>query len=238
MYLDGIHFKVREAGRIINKCAYTVLGVNDRGYKELLGIWVADTEGAKFWLAILNEIKNRGVEDIFIACVDGLTGFKDAIATIFPDTQVQQCVIHQVRNSMKYVPSKHRDKFLQGVLRSIYTAPTEEAGLTAFDDVKRIWPSYAPYLKGWEAKWDELSTFYAYPEPIRRIIYTTNSVESVHHQLRKVTKTTTIFPHDESLKKLLWLAQRDIAKKWTTPIPSWGDIIAQFAIMFPEKIVI
>ncbi|MBI4068025.1 IS256 family transposase [Candidatus Kaiserbacteria bacterium] len=237
VYLDGIHFKVRDGGRIVNKCAYTALGVDESGYKELLGLWVGTTEGAKFWLGVLNEIKNRGVDDMLIVCVDGLTGFSEAIQAVFPTATVQQCVIHQIRNSMKYVPSKHRDKFCKD-LRTVYTAPTEEAGRNALAEVKQLWPQYALYLKSWETHWSEISPFFSYPASVRKVIYTTNAVESVHHQLRKVTKTTTIFPHDEALKKLLWLAQRDIAKKWTSPIPAWGDCVAQFAIMFPDKIKI
>jgi len=237
MYLDGIHFKVRESGRIVNKCAYTVLGIDDKGMKELLGIWVGETEGAKFWLGILNEIKNRGVDDILFTCIDGLTGFSEAIKVVYPDAVIQRCVIHVVRNCMKFVPSKHREKFCRD-LRNIYTAPTEEAGLQALEDMKQAWPQYALYLKIWEAAWPELSAFFAYPPVIRKMIYTTNAVESVHHQLRKVTKTTTIFPHDESLKKLLWLAQRDISKKWKVPVPNWGDMIAQLMIVFPDKIKI
>lgn len=235
-YMDGVHFKVHESGKIVNKCGYTVLGIDDEGRKELLGIWIyGGGEGAKFWLQVLSEIKNRGVEDIFIACVDGLKGFSDAIQAVYPDTTVQQCVIHQVRNTMKYVPHKHKDKFCSD-LKTIYTAPTEEAGFAALQAVKEKWPMYQLYLKSWETNWKELSPFFLYPHEIRRIIYTTNAVESLHHQMRKVTKTTTIFPHDEALLKLLWLAQRDIARKWTQPIPSWNQILPQLAILFPDRL--
>jgi len=207
VYLDGVHFKVHESGKIVNKCAYTALGIDDEGRKELLGLWTyGGGEGAKFWLQVLSEIKSRGVEDILICCVDGLKGFSDAIQTIYPNTVIQQCIIHQVRNTMKYLPHKHKDKFCAD-LRTIYTAPTESAGYEALQKVKEKWPMYQIYLKSWEDKWAELSPFYSYPHEIRRIIYTTNAVESLHHQLRKVTKTTTIFPHDEALTKLLWLAQ-------------------------------
>lgn len=235
IYLDGIYFKVRDGGRIINKCAYTVLGIDDRGMKDLLGIWIGESEGAKFWLGVLNEIKNRGVDDILITCIDGLTGFSEAIKVVYPDAVIQRCVIHVVRNCMKFVPSKHREKFCRD-LREIYTAPTEEAGLSALEEMKQKWPQYALYLKIWETAWPEISPFFVYPATVRKMIYTTNAVESVHHQLRKVTKTTTIFPHDESLKKLLWLAMRDITKKWKVPVPSWGDVIAQLMIFFPDKI--
>lgn len=238
LYLDGVHFKVHESGKIVNKCGYTALGIDDEGRKELLGIWVyGGGEGAKFWLQVLSEIKSRGVEDILICCVDGLKGFSDAIRTIYPNTEVQQCIIHQVRNTMKYLPHKHKDKFCTD-LRTIYTAPTESAGYEALQKVKDKWPMYQIYLQSWEDKWTELSPFYNYPHEIRRIIYTTNAVESLHHQLRKVTKTTTIFPHDEALTKLLWLAQRDVARKWTQPIPSWNQILPQFSILFPDRLKI
>lgn len=236
VYLDGIHFKVHESGKIVNKCGYTVLGIDDEGRKELLGLWIyGGGEGAKFWLQVLTEIKNRGVADIFIACVDGLKGFPEAIQAVYPDTTVQQCVIHQVRNTMKYVPHKHKDKFCAD-LRTIYTAPTEEAGYQKLQEVKEKWPMYQLYLKGWDANWKALSPFYSYPPEIRKIIYTTNAVESLHHQMRKVTKTTTIFPHDQAILKLLWLAQRDFARKWTQPIPSWSQILPQLAILFPDRL--
>lgn len=235
LYLDGIHFKVRDSGKVINKCAYTVLGVNMEGYKELLGIWIGENEGAKFWLGVLNEIKNRGVSDALIACIDGLSGFEDAIHAVFPQTQIQQCVIHQVRNTMKYVPHKHKKQFCAD-LRKIYTAPDEASGLAALEEVKHKWPQYGLYLKSWEAKWTQLSTFFAYPAEVRRLIYTTNAVESLHRQLRKVTKTTSVFPHEEALAKLLWLAQRDISKKWNMALRDWGAVIAQLAIMFPDRI--
>jgi len=235
IYLDGIHFKVRESGKIINRCCYTALGVSKEGQKELLGLWVGQTEGAKFWLQVLNELNTRGVKDILIACCDGLSGFKEAITTVFPDCQVQQCIIHQVRNTVKYIPHKHKKQFCSD-LREIYSSPTEESGLEALDKVKQNWPQYSSYLKSWETKWDELAVFFQYPMAIRKLIYTNNSIESVHRQLRKVTKTTAVFPHEEALVKLLWLAQRDVSKKWTTTLKGWGEIMAQLAIFFPERV--
>jgi len=235
--LDGMFFKVRDSGRIVNRTAYIVLGVTLEGCKEILGIWVGESEGAKFWMQVLSEIKNRGVEDILIASIDGLAGFPDAIAAVFPEADIQQCIVHQTRNSMKYVPHKHKKEFAAD-LRKIYTAPTEEAGLAALEAVKETWPQYALYLKGWVEKWAELSSFFKYPAEIRRIIYTTNAIESVNRQFRKVTKTTSVFPHEEALHKLLWLVQRDIAKHWTLPIRNWGEIIGQLAIMFPDRITI
>jgi putative transposase len=235
LYLDGIVFKVRDNGRIVNRTAYVILGINILGMKEILGIWIGESEGAKFWLGVLHEIRNRGVEDIFIASVDGLTGFSEAVRAVFPAAEVQQCIVHQMRNTLKYVAHKDRKALAQD-LRSIYAAPTEEAGFSALQSVKEKWPKYALYLKSWETKWNELSSFFKYPEAIRRIMYTTNAIESVNRQFRKVTKTTSVFPHDEALLKLLWLAQRDIAKRWTLPIRNWGEIIASLAILWPEKI--
>lgn len=234
VYLDGVHFKVRQDGRIVTKCAYIILGITDAGMKEILGIWINDAEGAKFWMQILNEVKNRGVQEMLIACTDGLTGFDEAIHAIFPDTQIQQCIVHQVRNTLKFIPHKHRKAMAEG-LREIYTAPTEEAGRRALEEVKSHFSEYAVYLKSWETKWPLLSPFFGYPEEIRRIIYTTNAIEGLNRQFRKVTKTTTIFPHDEALTKLLFLAAQDISKKWTMTVHNWGAIVAQLAILFPEK---
>lgn len=233
--LDGIYFKVRDSGKIVNRTAYIVLGTTLEGMKEILGIWVGESEGAKFWMHVLTEIKNRGVEDILIASIDGLTGFTEAIRAVFPNTDVQQCIVHQVRNTMKYVPHKHKKAFVAD-LRSIYTAPTEGAALVELARVKDAWPQYAVYLRSWETKWSELSAFYKYPPAVRRIMYTTNGIESLNRQFRKVTKTTSIFPHEESLMKLLWLAQRDIAQKWTMTIRDWGTIVSALSVLYPERV--
>jgi len=235
VYLDAVHFKVRDSGKIVSKAAYIILGINAEGMKEIMGIWVGENEGAKYWLGILNEIKHRGVNDILIACIDGLTGFAEAIREVFPQVEIQRCIVHQIRNTVKYISHKEKKKFC-GDLRSIYTAPTEQAGLEALEKMKKNWSQYAIYLKSWETNWSELATFFVYPAEIRKIIYTTNSIEGLNRQFRKVTKTTSIFPHNDSLAKLLWLAQNDITKKWTMPIRDWGKIIGQFAIMFPERI--
>ena len=234
VFLDGIHFKVREGGKIVSKCAYIMLGINENGYKEILGIWIGENESAKFWMGTLNEIRNRGVEDIFIACIDGLTGFKDAIQAVFPMTEIQRCIVHQIRNTTKFLPHKDKKKFCQD-LKQIYTAPTEEAGLQGLEFVKEKWPQYKEYLKSWERDWTDLSTFYIYPEAIRKTIYTTNAVENLNRQLRKVTKTKGVFPHDQALKKLLWLAQKDITKKWTNAVRDWAQIAAQFSIIFEGR---
>jgi putative transposase len=235
VYLDGVHFKVRESGKIENKCAYIMLGITQDGLKDVLGIWIGENEGAKFWLQTLNEIKHRGVEHILIACIDGLSGFSDAIKTIYPESEIQRCIVHQIRNTTKYIPYKEKKEFCKG-LREIYTASTEEEGYEALQKMKLKWPKYTVYLESWDKNWSELSTFFVYPELIRKMIYTTNPIESLNRQFRKVTKTTCIFPNDISLKKLLWLAQKDIIRKWTMPIAKWGEIIAQFAIFFPKQI--
>lgn len=235
VYLDAVHFKVRDSGKIVSRAAYTVLGLNMEGKKEILGLWVGENEGAKFWMSVLNEIKNRGVKDILIACTDDLAGFSEAIKAVFPNTEIQKCVIHQIRNTTKYVSHKEKKAFCSD-LRKIYTAPNEKAGLEALNEMKGKWKKYEIHLKGWERKWDELSTFFVYSDEIRKIIYTTNAVEGLHRQFRKVTKTTSVFPSDESLAKLLWLAQNDITRKWNLPIRNWGIIIGQLAIMFPERL--
>lgn len=237
LYLDGLRFKVREAGKIVNKCAYVILGINDQGYKDVLGIWINETESAKFWMGILNELKSRGVEEILIACIDGLRGFTDAVKAIYPDAMVQRCIVHQVRHTIKFMPTKDRDAFCKD-LRSVYGAPTEEAGREALEAMKQKWQRYQPYLKSWEDKWAELAPFFGFPEGIRKSVYTTNAIESLNAQFRKVTKTTLMFPHDEALEKLLWLAQDNIAKRWTKPIKTWGEAVMQLAILFPDKLKI
>lgn len=234
LYLDGLHFKVRQDGRVVTKCAYIILGINESGMKEILGIWINEAEGAKFWMQVLDEIKTRGVQDILIACTDGLTGFTDAINAIFPDTQIQLCIVHQVRNTLKFIPHKDRQNIAKA-LRAIYTAPTEEAGLCALEKVRSQFPEYAIYLKSWETKWSLLSTFFSYPREIRKIIYTTNAIEGLNRQFRKVTKTTSIFPHNAALAKLLFLAAQDISKKWNVTARNWGIIVSELAIIFPEK---
>lgn len=235
MYLDAVHFKVKEGGKIISKAAYVMLGIREDGFKEVVGMWIGENEGSKFWLRLLNEIKNRGVEDILICCIDGLQGFSDAIKTVYPEAKIQKCIVHQIRNTTKYVNWKDRKSFCKD-LKSVYGAPSENAGYEELQEMKKKWKDYAIYLESWESNWTELATFFDYPEEIRRIIYTTNPIEGLNRQLRKVTKTTSIFQHDAALLKLLFLAQRDITKKWTMSIRNWGKIAGQFAIMFPGRI--
>jgi putative transposase len=235
LYLDGIVYKVRDNGKIVNKAVYVVLGIDKDGMKDVLGVWIGEAEGAKFWMQVMTDLKNRGVEDILFASIDGLEGFSEAIHAVFPDTIVQRCIVHQIRNTLKYIPHKDKKAFATA-LKSIYTATTEEVGYQALEDLKAEWPQYAIYLQSWENHWKELSPFFAYAPAIRRILYTTNPIESLNRQFRKVTKSTTIFPHDEALMKLLWLAQRDITRKWSIPQRQWGEIISQLSILFPEKI--
>lgn len=235
IYLDGLHFKVRDSGKIVSKVANIVLGINQYGQKELMGIWLSESEGAKFWMGVLNELKNRGVEDILIACVDGLKGFPEAIKAIFPNTEVQVCITHQIRHTIMFLPHKDRDIFCKD-LRKIYTASSEEAGREALQEMMGKWTQYIPYLKSWENRWVDLAPFFGYPEPIRKMIYTTNAIENLNRQFRKVTKTTTLFPHDEALTKLLWLAQADISQSWNTALGNWGAVLAQLSILFPNRI--
>jgi putative transposase len=235
VYLDGLRFKVREAGKIMPKVAYIALGINQYGMKEVMGIWTSESEGAKFWLHVLNDMKNRGVEDVLFVCVDGLKGFPEAIKTIFPNAEVQSCIVHQIRHTIMFIPHKDRKQFCDD-LKEVYTAPSEEAAMRSLKELEDRWPRYKPYLKSWEDRWADLLPFFNYPEPIRRLIYSTNLIENLNRQFRKVTKTTVIFPHDDALLKLLWLAQVDITEKWKTTFRNWGEIISQLTILFPDRV--
>ena len=236
VYLDAIHFKVKHENRIINKAAYTVLGINSEGYKDILGIWIGENESASFWLSVCTELKSRGVEDILIACKDGLSGFSEAIQSTFPQTHIQLCVIHQIRNTTKYVASKHRKEFMND-LKKVYKASTLEQAELGFDNVKEIWESkYPKVIKSWEENWLELTAYFSYPVEIRKIIYTTNTVEGFHRQLRKVTKSKSAYPTDNSLKKIIYLATMDVMKKWTVPIPGWLECEGQFKIIFEGRL--
>jgi putative transposase len=238
LFLDAIHYKVRHEGRIVNKAAYVVIGVDLEGMKEVLGIWIGESESAKFWLSVLSEMKNRGVRDILIASVDNLTGFSEAIRAAFPQTQIQKCLVHQVRNSIRYVSYKDVKK-VTGDLKSIYTAPTEVAAIAALDRFEQEWGQRYPLVvASWKSNWVELSTFFAYTPEIRRLIYTTNMIESYHRQLRKVTKGKALFPNDESLLKMLYLVTGDVERKWTMRIPHWGQILAQLSVFFPERVAL
>lgn len=236
IFLDAIHYKVRQDSKVICKAAYAVIGVNIDGNKEVLGIWVGENETSKYWLAVLNDIRNRGVRDILIAAVDGLNGFSDAIRAVFPETEIQRCIIHQIRNSTKYVSYKDRKEFISD-LKKVYTAINEDSALQALSKLEDKWNNkYSIATRSWRNNWDELSTYFKYPEEIRTIIYTTNAMENYNRQLRKVTKSKSIFPTDESLMKMLYLATVDISKKWTQTVRNWSQILAQLSIYFEDRL--
>ncbi len=235
MYLDAVRVKVRHNGSVINKAVYLAIGITLEGIKDVLGMWVAETEGAKFWLQVITELKNRGVKDIFIACVDGLKGFPEAIETVFPKAQVQLCIVHMVRHSLRYVSWKQR-KEVAADLKSIYSAPTveqAEASLTAFS---AKWDASHPTIsKSWRNNWERISPLFSYPSEIRKAIYTTNAIESLNMSLRKVTKNRGSFPNDEAMIKLLFLALRNISRKWTMPFHDWKAALNQFTIIFETR---
>ena len=235
VFLDAIHYHVRSEGQIVKKAVYIALGINLDGKKDVLGMWVGENESAKYWTTVLNGLKNRGVEDIFIACTDNLTGFSAAIGAVFPKTEIQNCIIHQLRNSSKYVSYKDI-KELMADLRSVYAAVDEPAALDALDAFSTKWETKYPKIsRSWRENWANLSTYFKYPQEVRRLIYTTNSIEGFNRQLRKVTKTRSVFPTDDSLFKMLYLAMVDITKKWTGRQRDWSVIHTQLSIYFAER---
>ena len=234
VFMDAIHYKVREDKQIVVKAAYVVLGVNMDGEKDVLGIWIGANESSKFWLSVLNDLKNRGVQDVLIFCVDGLNGFKEAITAVYPFARIQRCIIHQIRSSMKYIPYKDRKEFVAD-LKTIYGAVNEDEALDNLLSAKEKWShKYPNAIKGWEDNWDNLITFLAFPDYIRKIMYTTNVIESLNSQFRKVTKARKIFPNDESLLKMLYLATEKVSKKWTRAYPNWDLVISQLNILFED----
>jgi putative transposase len=237
IYLDAIHLKLRRDGKIATTAVYIVLGVDLDGQRDVLGHWVGDgAEGANFWLSVVTDLQSRGVQDIFIACIDGLTGFKDAIQAVFPRAQIQRCIIHQVRQSLTYVSWKDRKAFVAD-LRTIYQAATREAAETRLLELSERWSTTYPMaVRSWETHWEDLATMFEYGAEIRRLIYTTNSIEGYNRQLRKVTKTKGAFPTGEAARKLLFLVNRDITRKWTAPVPNWARIRNQLAIRFAGRI--
>ena len=236
VFMDAIHYHVRNEGRIVKRAVYIAIGIDMEGHKDVLGMYVGQNESAKFWLSILNGLKNRGVEDILIACVDGLTGFSQAIEAVFPDTEIQQCIIHQIRNTTKFVSYKGI-KPLMADLKRVYAAPTEEIALTELDSFDEKWSGKYPKIaKSWKDDWANRSTYFKYPEAVRHLIYTTNAIEGFNRQLRKVTKSKTVFPSDDSLLKMLYLAMMDITKKWTGHRQDWGQIHSQLEIFFEERL--
>lgn len=236
IYLDAIHYKVREEGRYISKAFYTVLGVDLEGKKEVLGLYLNDSEGSRFWMQVLTDLQNRGVKDILIASVDGLKGFPEAINAIFPDTEVQLCIVHQIRNSLKYVGSSNQKQFAKD-LKAVYQAFTKEEAEIELDKLEGKWGKKYPIVfESWRNKWDNLSNYFKYADPIRRVIYTTNIIESVHRQFRTLTKTKGAFPNDNSLLKLLYAGILNAEKKWTMPIRNWSLTISQLNIHFKERL--
>lgn len=236
VYMDAMHFKVRDDNRIVSKAAYICMAYDMGGHKDILGIWVGESEGAKFWLSVCNDLKNRGVEQILIACMDGLRGLPDAIKTIYPEVSIQTCIVHQIRNSLKYIASKNKKEFIKD-LKLIYKATTEELALLELDNLKEKWGSkYGIVIDSWYNNWDNLSTFFEFSPEIRKMIYTTNALEGFNRQIRKFTKTRTVFPTDESLKKSLYLATMEIIKKWTSPRQNWALTLGQLTITFGNKI--
>lgn len=237
-YFDAIHYKVRQGGKVITKACYTCLGINMEGKKEMLGLWLGESEGAKFWLRVFTELKNRGVNDIFIACIDGLKGLPDAINAVFPEASIQLCVIHMIRNSMKYVSHKSTKSFMTD-LKSVYKAATLGEAEDNLYKLQENWEEKYPLaVKPWVNHWEHIKTFFDFHDDIRRIIYTTNAVESLHRQFRKVTKNRAVFPNDESLIKLLFLSAESASKKWTMSVQNWKKTLAQFAIMYEDRMQI
>jgi putative transposase len=236
LYLDALQVKVKDQGAIRNKAIYLALGVGLTGEKELLGLWVSHTEGAKFWLQVLTELRNRGVSDIIIACVDGLTGFPEAIETAFPKTQVQLCIVHQVRNSLSYVSYKDR-KAVAADMKKIYKSATLEEAEQHLASLGQTWNERYPTIhRSWDQHWEQLTAFFAFPPEIRKVIYTTNAIESLNSSMRKILKTRRAFPNDEAATKLMYLALQNIAKRWTRPVKDWKKALNQFAIMYEDRV--
>ncbi len=236
VWLDAMHYKIKENSKGCSKAVYTILGVNIEGRKEVLGLYISETEGANFWLQVLTDISNRGVNDILIACVDGLKGFPEAIESIFPETEVQLCVVHQIRNSLRYVGSKNQKEFMTD-LKRVYKAVNKDLAESELDTLENKWnDKYPIVIKSWRNNWERLSPYFKYPEDIRRIIYTTNTIEAVHRQFRKLTKTKGAFPNQDSLLKLLYMGIQNASKKWTMPIQNWSLTISQLAIFFEGRL--
>ena len=236
VFMDAVHFHVRQDNQTVKKAVYVAIGIKLDGSKEVLGMWIGGNESAKYWLGVLNEIKNRGVQDIMIVSVDGLTGFVDAIGAVFPQAEVQRCIVHQIRYSTKFVSYKDIKPFMKD-LKCVYQADTEELAVSALDDLEEKWgKKYPSSIASWRNNWPQISTYFKYPAEIRKVIYTTNAIENYNRQLRKVTKTRTIFPTDDALFKLLYLAMMDITKKWTGKAWNWGQTLDQFCIYFGDRI--
>lgn len=238
LWLDAMHYKVKEQGKVKARAVYNILGINKEGRKELIGVYVSENEGANFWLGVLTDLHNRGLKDILIACIDNLQGFEQAIVSIFPKTEVQSCVVHQIRNSLKYVASKDQKEFL-AELKPVYKSPTKDLAEVNLEKLAEKWSiKYPVVIKSWQDNWHKLSTYFKYTEDIRRIIYTTNTIEGFHRQVRKVTKNKGVFPSDDALLKLVYLAYKNISKKWTQPLQNWGLTISQLSIHFEGRLTL
>ena len=236
VFIDAVHFSVRDENRVVKKAAYVVLGINKEGYKEIMGIWIGENESSKFWLGVLNELKQRGVRDILIMCSDNLTGIKEAINTAFPNTVQQRCIVHMIRNSVKFVSYKDLKSFCSD-LKKIYTSNNEKQAYEELENAREKWKDkYASAFKTWEENWDAICPFFQYSDSIRKIMYTTNTIESLNRQFRKYTKTKSVFPTDMSLMKCLYLSTKNISKKWTQPYRNWGPILSELSIMFDGRI--
>lgn len=236
VWLDAIHYKVRQDGRVVNKAVYCIIGVNQEGLKDLLGMYVGENEGAKHWLAVLTDLKNRGVDDIFIACIDNLNGFAEAIESIFPQTEVQLCIVHQIRNSKKYIAWKDVRAFMND-LHKVYRARTKDAAELQLNKLEAAWgKKYPAVIQSWRRNWDRLSNYFQYDPQIRKVIYTTNIIEGFHRQLRKVTKTKGAFTSDEALMKLLYLVQDEATNKWNRPLHNWNMTLSQLSIIFEDRL--
>lgn len=236
IWFDAIHYKVRQEGRIVHKAVYHALGVNHDGIKEILGMYIGEKEGAKFWLQVLSDLQNRGVKDILIACIDNLSGFKDAIESIFPKTDVQLCIIHQIRNAFKYLIRSDKAEFVKD-LKAIYQARNIDQAERNLKVLEQKWgKKYPAIIRSWKKNWDGLSTFFYYPKELRKIMYTTNIIESFHSQLRKITKSKRVFPNDQALLKLLYLITQRITEKWSMPVSNWKAAYSQLAIIYEDRI--
>jgi transposase-like protein len=236
VFLDAIHYKIREDGHVLNRAVYVVIGVDIDGNKDILGIWIGENESSKFWLGVLNELKSRGVEEILLFSVDGLTGLKEAIEAVYPNAMIQRCIIHQLRNSFKYVSYKNIKEFSRD-FKSVYTAVNEDEALENLYKLKEKWGKQYPYaFRSWENNWEVICPFFKFPLEIRKIVYTTNIIEGLHRQFRKVTKTKTVFPSDTSLEKMLYLASMNVMKKWTLRFRNWDQVLSQLIIIFGDRV--
>lgn len=238
VWMDAIHYKVKDQGKAKSRAVYNILGINKEGKKDLLGVYVSESEGANFWLSVLTDLQNRGVKDMLIACIDNLNGFEQAINAIFPQTEVQSCIVHQIRNSLKYVASKDQKEFLSE-LKPVYKAATKELAELNLETLAEKWrKKYPVVIKSWQDNWHKLSTYFKYTEDIKRIIYTTNTIEGFHRQVRKVTKNKGVFPSDDALLKLVYLAYKNISKKWTQPLQNWSLTVSQLSIHFEGRLTL